>query len=540
MASAISYAADAPAPKEEKPEAKTLPLSEEAQSLTVLKDLYGEIKSLQKPSNSQEQTEDETEAALTRLETKFNELLAGKDSVDLFTATPEETTLQDELIEIFDPLIGEIKSATADSREKDSLRSQIELLEQRKIAINSALERIQKIITIAKDKEQNVSPTMINELLAREKVWLARREQAMLVYDTAKLQLSQKEKQSSNVVESASKVIGKFFKTRGFHLFIGLGAASLILFAIRFGYRSFTKVSPFHNQERFMGTAKTIDGAVHMAGGLFFALTLLLTFFLCDDWVLLSASLLIFVGIFWALRDKLADVSEEIRLILNIGAVREGERIVYEGLSWKVDKIRVYSRLINPELDGGKLRIPISSMVGLRSRPCNERDRYFPTSTNDWVILSDGTFGKILRQSPEFVELIKLGGTRKTYQTRDFLALSPENLSGTSFRISSTFGVDYKHQALATETIPTELQSHIQKGITDYLDVKDHFKRLNVEFSSAASSSLDFTILADFASEVAPRYHVLSRLIQKLAVEACNEHGWEIPFAQLTIHQAES
>jgi len=91
MASAISYAADAPAPKEDKPESKTLPLSEEAQSLTVLKDLYGEIKSLKKPSNSQEQTEDETEAALTRLETKFNELLAGKDSVDLFTATPEES-----------------------------------------------------------------------------------------------------------------------------------------------------------------------------------------------------------------------------------------------------------------------------------------------------------------------------------------------------------------------------------------------------------------------------------------------------------------
>ncbi len=513
--------------------------SEEAQSLSVLKDLYGEIRSLQTPSDQQEQAEGETQEALLRLETKFNELLAGKDSVDLFSAQPEKTTLQDELIEIFNPLIGEVKSATADSREKDSLRSQLELLSQRKVAIKSALDRIQNIIAIAKKNEQKPSSALIKELNAREKIWLARQEQAMLEYDTAKLQLAQKEKQYSNAVETASKVIGKFFKTRGFHLIIGVGSALLIFFGIRYGYQYFVRFSPFHQQERLHGTGKILDGVVHLASGFFFAVTLLLAFFLCDDWVLLSASLLVFVGIFWALRDKLSGIMEEVRLILNIGAVREGERIVYEGLSWKVDKIRVYSRLINPELDGGKLRIPISSMVGLRSRPCTPKDRYFPTSTNDWVILADGTFGKILRQSPEFVELIKLGGSRKTYLTQDFLTQSPENLSETSFRISATFGIDYKHQATVTDEIVTELQSIIREGIIEHLDVKAHLKRLKVEFANAASSSLDFEVLADFSSDAAPKYNVLKRLIQKLAVDACNKNGWEIPFPQITMHRAD-
>jgi small-conductance mechanosensitive channel len=67
---------------------------------------------------------------------------------------------------------------------------------------------------------------------------------------------------------------------------------------------------------------------------------------------------------------------------------------------------------------------------------------------------------------------------------------------------------------------------------------KDGLRSLKVEFASAASSSLDFAMLADFTGELASRCNVLERLIQKTCVEVCNEQGWVIPFTQITVHQA--
>jgi len=63
---------------------------------------------------------------------------------------------------------------------------------------------------------------------------------------------------------------------------------------------------------------------------------------------------------------------------------------------------------------------------------------------------------------------------------------------------------------------------------------------LKVEFKSAGSSSLDLEILADFSGRAAARHEVLSRALQRIAVDACNRYGWVIPFTQLTVHSAPS
>jgi small-conductance mechanosensitive channel len=59
-----------------------------------------------------------------------------------------------------------------------------------------------------------------------------------------------------------------------------------------------------------------------------------------------------------------------------------------------------------------------------------------------------------------------------------------------------------------------------------------------VEFDHAGASSLDVAIFALFSGEAAPSYYKMRRLLNRLAVEACNRHGWTIPFTQLTVHQA--
>ena len=62
---------------------------------------------------------------------------------------------------------------------------------------------------------------------------------------------------------------------------------------------------------------------------------------------------------------------------------------------------------------------------------------------------------------------------------------------------------------------------------------------LRVEFANASASSLDIVIIADFKGSQAPIYNRLRRSIQRWCVDACTENDWEIPFAQMVIHQGE-
>ena len=480
-----------------------------------------------------EEERTELEEARKQLQIDFDELLAGKGSVAYYEQNDDPESFQQELIEIFDPLIGEIKNATLDSREKDQLRNKIHLLTQKKEAIQTAISRINTIQTSNPDKD-NTLQLLLSE---KNRAWQDRLERTNLELESYALQLADKEANSTNTLESVSHSITDFFRSRGAHLLIAFGVAFLTWFFIKAVHKFFTKVVPLRKKAKLQSTARTLDGAADLFAIILPILSVILTFFISDDWVLLSASLLIFVGLLWSFKDKLSNLAEEIRLILNIGSVREGELITFQGVSWQVKKIRIYTYLRNPELEGGDIRLPVHRIIGLHSRPSSEAERYFPTSTQDWVVLSDETFGKVLYQTPEYVELVKLGGSRKTIPTSEFLTLSPENLSRASFRIKTIFGIDYKHQELATSEIKEKFQYSIKKGLEEILESPENLQSLKVEFASASASSLDYAILADFKGSVAQKYNILRRYIQKLAVEACNDNNWEIPFQQITIHQ---
>ncbi len=222
------------------------------------------------------------------------------------------------------------------------------------------------------------------------------------------------------------------------------------------------------------------------------------------------------------------------KLMLNVGAVREGERMMYQGVPWRVKYINYFCLLENPDLDI-MLRIPITELVGKTSRRFDPHDSWFPCRKNDWVILSDGTRGGVTQLSHETVELVLRGGAKKTYQTADFLAMTPLNLS-VNFRIKETFGIDYGLQKDATATIPDLLSAFIQENI-EKEGYADDLLNLRVEFAEAGASSLDLVVIADFKGSQAPLYNRLRRSIQRWCVDAASQYNWGIPFPQITVHQ---
>jgi len=61
-----------------------------------------------------------------------------------------------------------------------------------------------------------------------------------------------------------------------------------------------------------------------------------------------------------------------------------------------------------------------------------------------------------------------------------------------------------------------------------------------VSYSIHIARNHDVVVIADFDGALADLYGRLRRALQRWCVEACNEYGWEIPFTQLTLHQAEA
>lgn len=310
----------------------------------------------------------------------------------------------------------------------------------------------------------------------------------------------------------------------------------VILLLSRLSYKVMARLIPGYSKEYRSFRLRLLDLMHRVMTILLVIIGPMVVFYVMEDWVLFTLGILLLLGIALTLRQALPRYWQQIELFLNIGSVREGERIFLDGLPWKVRRINVFSMLENPVAEISQ-RVRIDDLVDLKSRPVHQGDPWFPCKRGDWVLLSDGMRGKVTGISQELVQLIERGGSHRTYQTADFLALSPRNLS-TNFRIKETIGITYKLQQESVTTIPDTLKAHIERRAKDE-GYAGQLINLRVEFEQANTSSLDLVVIADFDGALADLYNRLRRSLQRWCVEACSEYHWEIPFTQLTLHQTE-
>jgi small-conductance mechanosensitive channel len=330
----------------------------------------------------------------------------------------------------------------------------------------------------------------------------------------------------------------EFFRSRGKNLLLA-GFSFLAVFGLLRLLRWYVlRVPSIRSRFRRSFTIRLLDIVYYVFCVLGSTAALFLVLYASGDWVLLGLAILFLAGLAWASKTVIPGFYEQAKLLLNLGPVREGERVVLNGVPWEVQTINVYTELTNPAFEGARLRLPLRALLALNSRPTEDSVPWFPCRRNDWVRLSDGTRGKVVDLTPEWVRLVMLGGSRKTFTIAAFLDLHPENLSH-NFRVRVRFGIDYAHQAEATTTIPALMQKAVESGLLEMIE-RDDLKNLSVDFCEAGPSSLDYAVLADFSGNVAARAEHLERSIHRFLVDAANEHHWVIPFQQVTIHQGVS
>ncbi|HMP75001.1 MAG TPA: mechanosensitive ion channel [Kiritimatiellia bacterium] len=452
--------------------------------------------------------------------------------IDLQPFSPERAPAkfdwQEKIGQLLQPIMAEVENATRETRLIGSLRSQLEDVRKRRDLAERAVVNLDQLLA------EPASPELKSRLEQRRSIWSQTLDQAGNEFMALEIQLQSRLASRESVLDQSTKFFRTIFKTRGLNLTLGIGAFCVVFFGFRLAEYVVHRARRGADKKSFSSRLTALLFHVFsILGGL---LAMMAVFNLVGDWFMLGLIVIFLLGVAWASINTLPQQIETIKLMLNVGAVREGEVLVYDGTPYKVDALALSAKLVNPLLDGGRRELPVKYLVGMTSRPPGAREAWFPCREGDWVELADGKTGRIASQTPSAVTLIEWGGARVVYPTKSFLELNPRNLSEGS-RVEMTFGIDYKHQSQATTEIPRLMEEKLKDGLSRVVDAQ-HLLRVAVDFSAAGSSSLDLTVSVDLAGAAAERIREVRFAIQRILVDMCTAHGWVIPFRQLTVHQA--
>lgn len=474
---------------------------------------------------------DKLNADLKANETNFKDIAAGVDISILQVEKQKKFDFQEEVMALVKPAFQEIKEMTSDVRQKTELKGRIAYYQARLPVLAEALEHAGKL-------QSNTADKLLKAELQQAVTGWSRRQSIMQAeLQATQYQLDKLIADEASLAEASGSYLKSFFQKRGLYLTEAILVIVAVLLIARISYTGMRRRLPGFRAAHRSFRIRLVELIHRIVTIVLLVIGPMVVFYLEEDWVLFSLGILMLLGIGWGLRQAIPRYWEQILLFLNIGSVRENERINFEGLPWKVDQLNFFSKLINP-VAGISLRIPLDELVGMTSRPFDHDEPWFPCRQGDWVILGDGVRGKVTGISAEMVELVQRGGATKTYLTQDFLANSPLNLA-TNFRIKETLGISYSLQAQSTTSIPSALQAYLLERIEEE-GYGNKLVNLRVEFEKAGNSSLDLVVIADFSGDMGDLYNRLRRAVQRWCVDACTQYDWEIPFPQMTLHGGES
>jgi hypothetical protein len=467
----------------------------------------------------------EKTAELDEIDDQFSVLATGVSEAEFSQKDPGEFNLQAELEALVQPFVIMMRNATAEARQIEATKRALSKAEQRLATSQQALE------TLTAVQGQVSDGPLAEDLAQRTEIWTNRignSETRIAALNQQLDDLLNQRVSAGSQVQSAAK---GFFRERGLSLLMGLGAFLGVFLSLKLlaglvrrrgGKRTF-----YTRLTSLVFTAFTIAAS--------FA-AMMIIFNLRNDWLLLGLASLVLLAIIWIGIKMLPGLIEQVTVLLNLGAVQENERVIFNGVPFRVERLDFYTDLQNPDLDGGEFTLPVRELIGLHSRPAADDEAWFPSKKGDWVRLADENAGQVVAQTPELVVLRLLGGARVTYQTGDYLAQTPENLSN-GYRVEVEFGIGYGHQADATGAIMQTMREKVHAHMEAFIGA-EHIEAIAVDFLRAGASSLDYEVEVDVRGSAAERFEDIERELARVLVQIATEEGWEIPFQQVVLHRA--
>ncbi len=446
----------------------------------------------------------------------------------------KKTTFSEDIKQILDPALNTFKLISKKPRQIQELNDEINYVRTRYSDAQKALNRISDYID--KNKNKNLK-RKLNE--AKKDVETIVSEMKVRLEDL-QFQVLKIEENEESIVTTFSAIIFEFIKTKGKNLILAFTVFLLVFWIFKLGQARFIKlilfrVSKSHRQDIYNWVVRPTKVIYSVVTTLVATFMSILTLYVLNDWVLVTLILITLAALVWSSKQYLPIFLEQSKIVLNLGSVREGERVVFNGLPWKIESLGFYCRLVNPALDSASLRINTKELLHAHSRHSFNSEKWFPTKVGDWINIGKG-LQKVLFQSPEQVILESIGGDKVYIPTVEFYKLNPIVYSD-GFGVEVIFGLDYSHQAqMFSDVIPTiknELHSCLMQTIPS---LKNGIMFFDVEFFQAGSSSLDLRIFLKLKGSEAGHKLKIERVIQAELVSICNKHNYTIPFGQMVVH----
>ncbi|MFK7859445.1 MAG: hypothetical protein AB8B64_11500 [Granulosicoccus sp.] len=469
---------------------------------------------------------------IEQLRSTLENIAIGGVDTSLFVTEQEsekkEGNWQEDITLIAQPVIDSLKDLTEKPRKLKALNDEIALHEQE---LQTATKALQNLLPELAQKPAGELGRSLGNI---ERTWAARRDDAKSAIEIARFQIADLQGDKP-ITQTIFTALVNFIKGRGLTLALAIIAVFVVWFGVRFLLRGYRSTIASTDSPAQRTRYRLAAYSVHALTFLLILIAVFVVFYERGDVLLLGVLILLIFGLALGIRQLLPQYVAEARLLLNIGAMREAERISFRGLPWRVESINMYTVLRNPELHG-VLRIPLAQFHGVTSRPSG-KDTWFPTSRGDSVLFKDGTLLEVLEQNPDTVELRIRGGQQVSIPTAEFYRKEMVNLSrGQSFGVVTTFGVDYQYQDLSMSTVPKVLRDAIRESLTNS-DLEPFIKDIRVELKAAGDSSIDYWLHVAMDSKAAKSYQRIQRMTQSACIQACTEQSWNIPYPHISLVQ---
>jgi hypothetical protein len=447
---------------------------------------------------------------------------------------PEKRDLLQEIHDLISPALEGIRRLSEKPRQIEKTKKELEEVSEKLSLAQKAANEMQALRS--QDEVQNIKVTMRKVTEFAENVV----NDLKIKKEDLEFKILNQQKLKGSVFEEVSRLVLEFIKTKGKNLLFSLLAFVACWWFFNLFKEKLLKVLSFKlgsgpDSEYRHWAIRTVRVLYNVLNSLVSTFAGIGTLYILNDWVLVTFILISIGAFLWGTRSYIPMFMDQLKLVLNIGPIREGERIIYHGLPWLVKGLGFYCRLVNPQLSGGDLRISSKELLSLHSRPTQDKEPWFPSSVNEWVELSDGVIGEVILQSPEQVVLKTIGGMTKYYPTLDFLKLNPLNFSRHGFTLEIIEGIDYSHQAFVVNVILPKLKDHMQ----NFKKLIEGIKDIVVSYDSNGESSLNMRIQIICEGSAASRKFIIERKAHEEFLNFCNIHRYIIPFKQLQVHMSE-
>jgi hypothetical protein len=437
-----------------------------------------------------------------------------------------ERDLLQETQEILLPLIDAVARSTERPRRVESLRWSVTTLERRRAELNAASARVAATRALQED------PALDRELAATAAQIESLERSALVALAETSAELERLEGTIEPMSAQMKSLSERFLSGKGRRLLrsvVAAGGTLLLLLGLR---RRVLASALLEGQGRMHLRKPLAVLYAPVAVGLAYTAAMI-SLAAAGDIFLFNLALLVALMFLWASRQVIPRIIGQLRMVLNLGPVREGEVVTWDGVPWRVEQLGMRSLLVNPRLQGGRIEVLVDSLMPLNSSPVVAEEPWFPTRAGDWALLADGTYGQVAVQTRKQVVLRVRGVTAKTYRTAAFLAERPENLSD-GFFLWIAFSVGADLQSLAGDgELGRRLEAGIRGRLPGWFAPGGGVEALGAGLEPSSLHALRVGVWATCDGAIADRYWALRYDLTQAFLGACADEGWSVPVIEL-------